>query len=436
MFSSCFAEGRVCSYNAARWRGWSIRWDAWEDNLDVLLFFILYILITRGVVRDLKQVHFLTSLLGPSLAGGLETPAAAEEISLKNLKEISAYMTANKCKGGGSMLLVAEILSNTTSRKLGHVTRNICAPMEDQMGIDLHTCNTLTGRVEFHKAMACNRAVQVCKDTWLTLNSAKFLSRCYFLRPEDVRGPECLREDCCVAEYAFSFCVHIMAREFASTSFYDARPPFNCLQFFGSAEEKAGILAWLKEIAEALDVVMPKYQHDALLREIIDATLWIHSPFCAEILVSAAECNYTRLGPHIEQDLMALTKGIGGKPIEDLHRVLNVAKKQAMNLKLSRDSRWHYQMVSDVIADNEIRMPKIHSWDSSEAKKTRLDNASYSCDSSQFSLGEDVYKAFLKEDWLVSRWWRNTSVIVKHTCKKRHQELGGTSSCQVIGDVH
>ena len=108
-------------YSPNRWKNWSDRFAYYHDSFDLLLMVICYILVTRGSIKDLdSDLPALKGLLrGLQAVGGLDLPADALEIDLKSLKENSKMLEARKHKGSSSMLIIAESLSNTTSRKLG-----------------------------------------------------------------------------------------------------------------------------------------------------------------------------------------------------------------------------------------------------------------------------------------------------------------------------
>jgi hypothetical protein len=162
--------------------------------------------------------------------------------------------------------------------------------------------------------------------------------------------------------------------------------------------KKKEIMAYSKEIDEALTIVEKRRGTDDDADDLLDACLWPHSVFCREALAGCSERDFRDLAEPTKTDLRDAACGISSKPIEDLHRNLNVKAKQNMNGGLSRHGRWHTAMTCPVLQDNEILMPKPTSEQQRAARTKGLNNPSYKVDVKMFSLGEEVYKDVLTKN--------------------------------------
>ena len=220
------------SYVPNRWKSWSDRFEWWVPSFDLLLMILLYILVTRGVCKNIEQdfpylVSFLKGLravLGPADGDGEDLDV---DVSLKSVKESSKVLEARRSKGLASMLLVAESLSSTTSRKLGMATFKVPLPYEEKMLTGITQRKTQTGTFDFYVGQSCGDQVDVIKKSFALLEDGDFITEVGFLERSEVLGPEALREDRVIADYIFDLMLHCAANEVASASFYRDRPPYS-----------------------------------------------------------------------------------------------------------------------------------------------------------------------------------------------------------------
>ena len=323
------------------------------------------------------------------------------DVDLKSMKEEFKAMEAKRCKKGGGLLVLAEILANTTSRRLGLGLHDVAAPIEDQSSFDLQGCKTVMGRKDFFVTMARGRQVEVLAKMWDLLEDPDFILRMDFLRRSEVHGPTSLDEDKVVSRFVFDFALNLTAQEQMSDSFYMDRPPYLFMGYLSHDEgDRNRVLTWAKDANEALGVYEPLMAADEELKALVAACFWPSQPWVREALISVSECNNKRMGPQIEADLELMAQSIGVKAIEDTHRILNVAARQNINNKLSRASRWNACACSGVLTENEIKPPRVHDVDKVEARKLILNNRSYEVEgkAGKFSLGADVYKQLLEKD--------------------------------------
>ena len=161
-------------------------------------------------------------------------------------------------------------------------------------------------------------------------------------------------------------------------------------------------MKWCRDAFETLGGVFePLADEDENMEELVDECLWPSSVFVREALISAHECGFKGFGSQITTDLQHISSGFGVEPIETTHRNINVAARQNVNLKLSRNSRWTACLNSSVAKDNEIKVPKILDSDKVNAKKMMLTNRHYEVagKAGLFSMGGKVYSQLLEKDF-------------------------------------
>ena len=220
------------SYANNRWKGWSNNFEYYEGSMDVMLFIGLYIVLTRGSIKDLDQIKLLKSLVGPQLAAlGIALPDDfVEDPSLKGMKESFKALESKREKKGGGLIIVLEVLANTTSRRLATVLHDIPEFVEDQCSVDRSRSKTMMGRQGYLLDMATGRATSILKNMWRSLEGPNTMRRFGFLRRSEVHGPHSLAEDRVVAQFAFELCLQITDQEIQTEDFFMRRAPYN---FFG-----------------------------------------------------------------------------------------------------------------------------------------------------------------------------------------------------------
>ena len=171
---------------------------------------------------------------------------------------------------------------------------------------------------------------------------------------------------------------------------------------FKSDEERQKIMQWTKELYDMLNVFEPIRDLHPFIDQALTAALWPQSVFCRETIVGARETEFEGLAPMSTKTLICAARAFGVKPTEDLHRCLNVQARLNYNGNLSRDARWHTAWTCGVIEANDRKGPRIGEENRREAVQNKLNNKTYEVKSSEFSMGEEVFKDLLntKETYL------------------------------------
>ena len=228
MQSDAILTGLGADYSPNRWRCWTQRFMHFWQSFDVLLLICLYILISRGVtknlLRDFPELHGISKWTENfNIDFDVAIPV---EMDIKNLKEASKALEAKRCKGSGSLLVVAESLCNLTTRRLGFATAHVPNPLEDKMMKDLHQCGTQVGCKNWHIEQARGVSLTYIKEMLGKLEDQNFLRQMKFLKPEQIVGEKSLIEDNGVAKYVWDLVKHGAINEGKTMSFYRDRPPY------------------------------------------------------------------------------------------------------------------------------------------------------------------------------------------------------------------
>ena len=325
---------------------------------------------------------------------------------MKSLREAYKELEARKSKGGNSVLIVIEVLANLTNRKLGKCIVRLPKSVETQMQLDITEGKTEFGRSAFLLRMATGGVENALNEMWNQLEDYKFLDYVGFLKGSEVRTPESLNEDYLIAEFCVELARRMDAKELASAAFYSDRPPYNMMTFFGTDEQKKGILKWMQDAQAMLDVFDP-LKDDKDIKAVYDTAMWPHSVWCREGLVSAKEAAYKRLGPVIEGELKQASRSENVKMVEDTHRVLNLAARQNLNNKLSLHARWHCTQTAQLMEDNDLVQPSVLPQDditvTQNLPENKLNNQCYVPKSKPFSFDENVYNVELLQQDMMSK---------------------------------
>ena len=211
-----------------RWKSWTDRMEWYFPSLDILLFFVIYVLTTRGICKNLGQDF--PGLLGISrwaVASGLQLPSDATEFDIKSLKEASKALEAKRSRGSSSLLVVGESLSNMLTRRLGYSTMRIPQVLEVKLMRDICQCKTQEGCRDWHVEHACgNPQRKEVSELFAFAEDYKFLAPAMFLMPSEVSGKDALREDTVVAKYSWDLMRSCVVEEIRTAGFYMDRPPY------------------------------------------------------------------------------------------------------------------------------------------------------------------------------------------------------------------
>ena len=162
-----------------------------------------------------------------------------------------------------------------------------------------------------------------------------------------------------------------------------------------SPEDKAATLRSARDLWEMLLVFEPLRAAHKGIRDALDACLWPTSPFVRETLVGAFECDFHGFAPQTNQDIQDASCSLTVKPVEDLHRNLNVQAKLNYNGNLCRNGRWHVAQTCNVLRDIDRKPPPVTVEDRKVATKKQLNNHMYETTDKDYSLGHDVHKDLL-----------------------------------------
>ena len=215
-------------YSPSRWKVWTDRFAYYFESFDVLLLIVLYILVTRGVIKNFGQdvpglvnvQKYIDSM------GGVHAPDDAADLDLKSLKEASKALETKRHKGCGSLLVVAESLQNLLTRRLGVVVGEVPKLFEEKMMRDITQCKTQAGSSNWHIHQACGGQIDTVKKTFGLLEDWAFLDMAGFKLPDQILDSAAHKEDDVVAKFAWDFIKHICVNEVKSSSFYHDRPPY------------------------------------------------------------------------------------------------------------------------------------------------------------------------------------------------------------------
>ena len=131
------------------------------------------------------------------------------------------------------------------------------------------------------------------------------------------------------------------------------------------------------------------------VEKLFRAMLWPKSVWCREAITGCAECDFERFAEDTLDDLKIACRAMTVKPIEDLHRNLNVKARQDYNGDISRNMRWHTAKSCDVIEDMDHKQPVPTSEDKFQANKEKLSCKHYDVRAINFSMGEHIFKDLL-----------------------------------------
>ncbi|CAK0912132.1 unnamed protein product [Prorocentrum cordatum] len=379
------------NYASNRWQAWSLRMEHYMPSFDILHLVIMYILLTRGVVDKyadhvLPDIHLDNALEDyPDIKA--DAPVPLDLTSMMATKE--ADQVKDFRKQGGSIGVVAKILSMRTSRQLAIGLMRIPSPVEDQMMEDITSRSTAMGCFNVNTDMASGGRDKVFHAVFDMLGDDDFLNECGFLRQGDAFDPDTLQEDTLVVEALFGFAWRYVANEIKYTSFFCERPPFAFLASLKSDDHHDATMRWVRKLWQMLErfenlPATEKEVHDTLYE-----AMWPRNLLSREYLVGAAESDFLNFPDQAIRELQDLANcPLTSVPSELAHRALNAAQRENGNSKQGRAQRWHTELVSGIPENYDRTQPKPTVDDIATAHEVSLNSAAFDPKSNEFSLGE------------------------------------------------
>ena len=166
---------------------------------------------------------------------------------------------------------------------------------------------------------------------------------------------------------------------------------------FRDETTKRETMAWAKKLWETFKVFDALRDTYGYIDDLMTAAYAPDNVFVREALVGAYECGFEDFCLQTNRDLQEFAKGLGIKVVEDLHRTMGIKAKQNYNDELSRHSCWNVARQFNVVEAAGRTQVTVTEDDRRIGVKNKLPLGAYEPKAKEFSLGEDMYKEFLKK---------------------------------------
>jgi len=138
-------------------------------------------------------------------------------------------------------------------------------------------------------------------------------------------------------------------------------------------------------------------RNDRFFETMLRDCVWPINTWIREVLVGLEETSFKTVAPDIHEEIMDFVLGPHSSvPVENCIRAMGQDERQHAASFLSRASRWHSIIASNILQDHERSLP-VATAASSTIRAPRLKSATFDFNAVPFSLGDEVLE-ILKSD--------------------------------------
>ncbi len=183
-----------------------------------------------------------------------------------------------------------------------------------------------------------------------------------------------------------------VAREIGVMRYYSERPPYKFCAML-DVEAREDVLKWCGSLRQALYTVEEKSLNDGWLRRYLRDLLWPKNVWTRETLVAIDETDGESLPQDMVTEVERLARGFNSSLIAEIGmKAMGEASHQHRAGVLSRQSRWHKLVSSDILADVDCKS-LVAAPCSTAMKAAKIPKDLYEFGNRDFSLGNDKLDA-------------------------------------------
>lgn len=336
------------------------------------------------------------------------------------------------------MHLAARVLSMFETRSVMVGVARLTRPLMEEHALTTTTMKTQMGCKNWRTEMAVAGRASLLQDIFDTLGGRdlllqiglldcrEFNKRCLFSSPEAQR----------VATTMVTYCCNLLLHEVLFMMAFSSDFPLVFAGFLHhDADKRKEVADFCRDAFAAVTLAEARSHQDVWMGEFVKDLCWPGQTWARQVLISLQEAAPDADAPSADilQDIEEASRGpCSTKGCEDGFNVLRSATKATRNGALSRQGRWQHCISSPIVAEKDYIMPEATAQDEIDAVAAnhgRMNKSVFEAKSVQFSLGNDVIKAYLRgpRHWpsISTRSFMRTSIALNSliACKEAPDKL-------------
>lgn len=269
------------------------------------------------------------------------------------------------------------------------------------------------GAVKWHRFVAAGGWQNEIKEIAEVLQDPAALAHMGFISVLGRSPPDRLiaQEEEQFARFLFDFVVERLDSTILFGQYYS----FGLLGCFGALNSEGPIetgkcFDYLSKAWAVLIELESLAMADGFYQDMMMQMLWPYNSWCRDVLLSAAENEFTSLNTIVAGEVLAMYRCMKStKLFEDLGNLLRSSERQHGASKSGRVTCWHHTAHCDNLAGSDLRQPIGTASDAAQAKALLPKNI-FLPDKTGFSLGSEVYDQFVNR---TTKWH---SPAAEHLC--------------------
>ena len=274
------------------------------------------------------------------------------------------------------------------------------APSREAHDLQVTQLKTQLGSTEWHRYMATQGWIADISKILSLFSNLQVLTHIGFSTPDYPMSSD-LPE--AVAEYELAqFLLEFALAQIGSAILFGQTYSHGLPGCFGALnsphpEEKQSMLKYLRSVWDMLCKFETLAMENTFISGLLVSMMWPQNQWIHEVLLGAAENDFGSLPTVLEQEVRDTFRCLKStKIVEDFGNKLRASERQHSASKLGRVSRWHQLVHSNLVEENDMRQVSPDAPDAIKAPSV-LSKASFVCDKSKFSLGNETYNDFLEK---------------------------------------
>ena len=289
------------------------------------------------------------------------------------MRTSNEHVQALRIKCVNNFHLATEIYQQRWSRTLLLGICECVRPIEERHSIDISTMKTQSGRLRWNVQMASGENLEYIVQTHNIFTNQDLLLNMGLVacggHVSEALMPPTMAQD--VLDALFTFWRSLAALEIAfARSYSECMPAMAFTQLAYDAPVRRQGMENMKQLWERLqkaEAQMPEYP---FLYDFLHRLDWPVNLWCRELLLTAAECNFTVLPENILQELQDASRGVSStKTVEDSFNYLRAQSEPVRNGKQGPLQIWHALHTSSILEDADLCPVQANHADEASAGK-------------------------------------------------------------------
>lgn len=383
----------------SRFFQWCTDFSAIGEYLGCFLLILLRVALENKWYKNINDTPLLGNTTEASGVPEEDAPAPqnndrlAADAAMDYVPTVDEKRLSSAC----TMHMATGILCDRTRVNLMKMIYIVGAPSKTVHDLQVTTCKTQLGTVEWAVGMCESNWVETCLEYADKLSNSACLLEIGFTRPDASLKDDTLEffDERRMAKTMLSFVVRLLATEIGEGRMHSEFVPYRMCSLLSKDDgAKQRAFEYFRRCWDTLTACESASLTDDWLRSFLVDLIWPHQVWSREMLIGLAENNFASVCPAAMAEIQASARSFrSSKAVEDSFNVLRESERQHKASKLGRVARWHCVRTSGVLEDSDRRQPQIVESDK-DLKGRVVPAGVFESHKENFSLGQEKAERF------------------------------------------